>query len=103
MTIINLTLEWQGITIDITHDDEWLNMPDLQHYVHHIKVQRRDEGPLPITETGYRSIFLQGVNKVMALDPYPDALSFVTACLDAESRDKAWLDYIDSQKQLSLF
>ena len=100
MATHNLTLIWQEITIDITHNDEWSNFPELDHYVQHIAIQRRDDGQLPMTETGYRSHFMQGKD---ALEPYENAISLVEAWLNEAGQSKEWKAYVASQKQLSLF
>lgn len=103
MTIHNLSLEWKGITIDIEHNDEWSNLPDLNHYVHHIVIKRRDEGQLPMSETGYRSHFMMGENKTDAIEPYKDAISLVKAWLEEAGQTKRWKAYLEDQKQLTLF
>ena len=103
MTIHNLILEWQGITIDIKHNDEWSTFPDLDYYVHHIEIKRRDEGQLPMSETGYRSHFISGTGKEDALEPYGSAINLVQAWLDEVGQSKRWKTYVESQRQLSLF
>lgn len=103
MTVHKLTHIWQGITIDITHDDCWLNSTDIDYYVHHIAIKRRDEGQLPMTDTGYKSHFAGGTNKANALEPYRSALNLVKAWLDETGDTKKWKAYVASQKQLTLF
>ena len=103
MTIHNLTLEWEGISVDIEYNDEWSNFPELNHYVHHIAIKRRDKGQLPMSETGYRSHFMAGTNKEDALQPYENAIDLVKAWLDEAGKSKKWKAYVASQKQLTLF
>lgn len=100
MGIHTLTLIWQEITIDITHNDCWSDIPELDHYLQHIAIKRRDDGKLPMTETGYRSHFMYGKD---ALEPYGDAISLVEAWLNEAGQSSRWKAYVASQKQLTLF
>ena len=103
MTITTYILEWEGITIDIEHNDCWSDFPDLELYVHHIGIKRRDEGQLPMTNTGYISHFMTGKDKVDAMEPYGTATNLVQAWLDETSQSKDWGAYVESQQQLTLF
>lgn len=103
MTIKTYTIEWNAITIDITHNDEFSYLPHLEEYAHHIIVERRGEGQLPFTNTGFKSYFAIGKNKEHALAPYKSAIELVRAWLNETAQSKEWKRYEREQMQLSLF
>ena len=95
------TIEWQGISVKIVYVPIWSNAPFKGHVVSHIGVYA-DEA-LPITETGYRSIFLyQEKDKVV-----PSVDTHVLETLEEEAQSKKWKDYwkdrLINQSQLNLF
>ena len=50
---------WQDRTITVRHNPNWLGrVKGMQ--TQHIEIKSSDNEPLPITETGYRSHFLNG-------------------------------------------
>jgi hypothetical protein len=53
-----------------------------------------------MTETGYRSHFMYGKD---AFELYGGVVEFVIAWLDEAGQSSKWKNYIDSQKQLTLF
>ena len=81
-------IKWRGIGIEITFTPEKFGMTD------HIELLAADKSPLPVTETGYRSHFLQ-IGHVAA---HGGAAAFVTAWLDHEAARAGW-----TGAQLSLF
>lgn len=86
-------IEWRGIGIQLEfHPNRW-NSP-----VDHIEVHSDDRVPIPITETGYKSHFLQ------AGQVTPENLvEQVTAWLEEEAQSEAWKRYEEASRQLSLF
>lgn len=82
------TITWRGAEIDITYTPEQFGMID------HIDLHAKDGVPLPVTETGYRSHF---INKGTVAE-HGDAVAFVTAWLDHEAERVGWCG-----AQLSLF
>ena len=90
-------LDWQGLSLSVTYCPDW--MPALndteQGPVAHLEVRSDDRGPLPITETGYRSRFLPAADVDAASGP----VAYVRAWLDHAAKDPAWKE----RKQLSLF
>ncbi|MEO0627022.1 MAG: hypothetical protein AAFY91_08520 [Bacteroidota bacterium] len=102
MSITQYTFEWQGITIDITHNDAWSVIKELDHHVQHLEIQRRDEGRLPITETGYRSVFLTSHVQFFLLRE-KGVIGYVREWIDHEGQTKVWRDYVEASKQLCLF
>lgn len=81
-------ITWRGVAITITFTPNWLGVAD------HLEIISDRRAPLPVTETGYRSIFLhQGA---VARNGGP--VAYATARLDDEARRVGW-----SGAQLSLF
>ena len=93
----NYKLDWQGLSLSVTYCPDW--MPALndteQGLVVHLEVRSDDRGPLPITETGYRSRFLSAADVDAAGGP----VAYVRASLEYAAKDPAW----EERKQLSLF
>lgn len=81
-------ITWRGIALAITFSPEKFGMID------HIELHTKDNAPLPVTETGYRSHFI-ACGTVAA---HGGAIAFVTAWLDHEGARIGW-----SGTQLSLF
>jgi hypothetical protein len=82
------TITWRGIALTITFTPDWLKVAD------HLEIETEGRVPLPVTETGYRSIFLhQG-----AVARHGGPVSYTIARLDEEARRLGW-----SGAQLSLF
>ena len=92
-------LVWEGITLSVSYEPNWLGMSS--HDVSHLEVQVLEpEGePLPITETGYRSHFLH--RGIVEEEGGPAA--FVRRWLNAEANTKAWRKLVESRRQLELF
>lgn len=85
--------EWRGIALEIKHVTGSYPGSD------HIEVMSAGQVPLPVTETGYRSLFI---------DPKPvthagGAEAFVLALLDCEATSAAWKRHLAKDRQLSLF
>ena len=102
MKIHTHVLEWEGIAIDIKHDDAWYTGGE-DFNVQHIEVQSWERQKLPITETGYRSHFVTAARGENPISPYDTAKEYVQAWLDYEAQSKEWKDYAASQQQLNLF
>ena len=81
-------ITWRGVEIEITYTPEKFGMVD------HIELRTENKAPLPVTETGYRSHFM---NKG-AVAHHGGAVAFVTAWLDHEAKCSSW-----NNDQLSLF
>lgn len=85
-------IEWQGITITITHRKTW----PINSFSHiEVKANQR----LPMTETGYKSHFMPNE----ALSEYDGVIDFVTQWLEATCKTKEWLAHVESLRQPSLF
>lgn len=81
-------ITWRGVEIEITFT------PDKFGMVDHIELRTENKAPLPVTETGYRSHFMNRG----AVAHHGGATAFVTAWLDHEAARTNW-----SNAQLSLF
>jgi len=82
---------WQNIAIEAKLTRNWLSLD-----YHHIEV--RADQRLPITETGYRSLFFPG-------SEYGDAdlAGFVTDWLDHAAQSKDWQCYVETSRKFSFF
>lgn len=82
------TITWRHVEIEITYTPEkWI-------VVDHIELKTKDKAALPVTETGYRSHYVD----VGAVTHYGGVVAFVTAWLDHEAERTGW-----SNDQMSLF
>lgn len=82
------TIKWRHVEIDITFTPEKFGMVD------HIELRTKIKAALPVTETGYRSHFVNAGT----VAHHGGAVLFVTAWLDHEAERKGW-----SNDQMSLF
>ena len=73
-------ITWRGIALTITFKPDWLNVAD------HLEIVTEGRVPLPVTETGYRSHFMN----MGAVAHHGGAVAFVTAWLDQEAERTNW-------------
>lgn len=96
-------ISWQNVEIDVRHTpDYWSAVKRVYGYsMDHLEViaVEPDRAPLPITETGYRSIFLNST----VLGEFDTPAEYVLAALDAEAVTEKWLERKAAADQLSLF
>jgi len=83
---------WCDRTIVVCYQANWLNTG-------HWHIELHCDERLPVTATGYRSIFVPqarfaGEGEIEA---------FVTALLNKAAQSKAWVAYLEDGKQPSLF
>ena len=81
-------ITWRGVALTITFTPEKFGLVD------HIELETEGHAPLPVSETGYRSHFIQAGS----VAEYGGAVEFVTAWLEHEAKRTGW-----SGAQLSLF
>lgn len=81
---------WRGIAMTVTFTPKRFGMAD------HIEIKAANKRPLPVTETGYRSHFMEAGT----VAEHGGALAFVIAWLDHEAERTGWRD---APQQLSLF
>lgn len=83
---------WEGIPFDLSY-----TQPSYAAPFHHIELHAK--GPLPVTETGYRSHFIHPDE----LAQWPSAEAFVQEWLTAHAGSAEWKAYRLQSRQLSLF
>jgi hypothetical protein len=83
---------WQEIIINITHKPKYFSQ-----YDHHIEV-RADER-LPITETGYKSIFISNAE----IEASGGIIKLIEYLLNEGADSIEWKNYIQDNRQKSLF
>lgn len=81
-------ITWRSVEIEVTYTPEKFGMVD------HIELNTKDKAKLPVTETGYRSHFMDKGTVAQ----HGGAVAFVTAWLDHEAERQKW-----NNDQLSLF
>lgn len=95
--------DWQGITIEVVYEPNWLNIAnrdsDLPSAHLDIRSVKPERAPLPITETGYRSHFLHPE----AIEEVGGPVAYVEAWLNDMARSSEWREYQGRSRQLSLF
>lgn len=96
MTPERYQIDWSGIKITIKYE------PILWDVTSHLEVQSLtpERAQLPITETGYKSLFLP-IGTVEA--EYASPVDFVRAWLDHEAQSKDWRDHVAASAQGELF
>lgn len=91
--IEHYAIVWRGIAATVVFTpDSWVGHS-------HIEVMTEPRTPLPITETGYRSLFLHEVE----VEDAGGAVPFVMRWLDAASKSPQWLAAYAASRQGSLF
>jgi len=90
---------WQGIDIHVTYKPNYLNgsCSGDTSVLSHIEV--RANQPIPITESGYKSIFFFQTT----YDMITDLEQCVRQHLDEGTESKVWQKYCADQLQPSLF
>ncbi len=83
---------WSDRKIVVSHQANWLNSG-------HWHLELRCDDRLPVTATGYRSIFVPAAG--FADDA--EIITFVTALLNDAAQSKTWQTYVEDCKQLKLF
>lgn len=95
--IIITNIIWEGIPIEIKYTPEWSPRFEQEKLVSHIEVQANQ--PLPITNTGYRSIFFFQLASEMIIS----ADDLVIEKLNTEAVSAEWQTYQKDKQQLKLF
>jgi len=89
---VQYEIEWDGIVVTITHIPNWLNTG-------HDHVELRAAEQLPVTETGYRSHYMQAAELAL----FKGVEGFVRQWLDGAAQSKEWQKHLVDRQQLSLF
>jgi hypothetical protein len=93
---------WRGITVSASYEADWLGSGarGSPYAVAHLEIRsiNPDKAPLPVTETGYRSHFLDcGV-----VEELGGPAAYAQAWLDEASRSPEWRKAEAGRKQLDL-
>lgn len=95
--------DWQGITIEVVYEPNWLNLANRHGSLPSAHLDIRsiapERAPLPITETGYRSHFLHSEEIEVAGGP----AAYVETWLNVMAESAEWQAHEVSSRQLSLF
>lgn len=96
----SLTIRWRGITIEVTFTPERFSAGKL-HASDHIEVRSIEppKAPIPVTETGYRSLFLPAGD----VEEYGGVERYVLDWIEGSAKSLAWREYEANGNQLSLF
>jgi hypothetical protein len=98
-----ITKNWRGIEIEIRWQDSYVEFEDGRHLGHlEIESVKPERAALPITETGYRSHFIDAKSVINAGGP----AAFVEAWFEDAGASKCWHKCQARQaasNQLSLF
>lgn len=87
----NYEIVWNEIPVSIEHK------PDYIHTYDHIEI--RAEEKLPITGTGYRSIFILPEE----IEENGGVVELITHLLNEEAQSSEWKSYLETSRQGSLF
>lgn len=92
---------WRGIPITIKFNPNWSKAyKDIQGFaMTHTEIIQDDRKPLPITNTGYTSRFMDERD----FEDYPDITAYILEWLNHEAQSKSWKAYVIDQNQLKLF
>lgn len=90
-------LDWQGIVIEVRYEAHYLGLPDLAHL--DITSVSPAYAPLPITETGYRSHFLDELD----VDEAGGPSDFVLRWLESQASHSSWIEREEAARQYTLF
>lgn len=95
MTVQTYEFEWCGIRILLRHVHGYCGV------IEHLEIKSIDpeNAPLPITETGYKSHFVDEAS----IEGFGNAKAYVLAWLDDAARKPNWQSQKDAVGQYSLF
>lgn len=92
---------WRNIELEIRHCRNWLPTAEAPFVTQHIEIRSAEKRLLPITETGYRSHFLNGADALAEFEH--DPVAFVLWWLDEAAKDPSWQQREFEDRQGSLF
>ena len=98
--IETFSAEWNGILINITWEENWLN-PDSGYDLAHLDIEtvQPARAKLPITETGYLSHF----TSAEAVNAHGGPVGFVLAWLNDAAQTPEWRKSEAEARQFALF
>ncbi len=99
-TIHTFEAIWNDIPLTISWEPNWLNLESREGIAAaHLQVRSRDNVPLPITQTGYRSHFTSSAAVTSAGGP----VAYALAWLATEADTPEWRAHEAAANQLTLF
>ena len=95
MTVNIYEFDWNGIRISLKHVHNYFAM------IEHLEIKSIDpeKAPLPITDTGYKSHFIDKAS----IECHGNAMDYVLAWLDEVAKAPKWQGQKESANQYSLF
>ena len=95
------TITWRGVTIEVAYEADWLNSGSGPFPASHLAITavQPAKAPLPITETGYLSHFVEPGT----VEEQGGPSAFVLAWLDVAAQSKEWRKLEVTGRQLDLF
>ena len=95
MIVETCEFEWCSIRISLKHERKYGGL------IEHLEIRTIDpeKAPLPITDTGYKSHFVDEKH----IDHYGGSQAYVVAWLDEEASKPKWQRQKDVANQYSLF
>jgi hypothetical protein len=102
--ITTSSITWQGITIEVSYEPSWLSTTgddDKAWRSAHLQIRAisPDRAKLPITETGYRSHFIDREEVEAAGGPG----AYNNDWLNYAAQSESWKDQVAASRQLDLF
>lgn len=90
---------WRGTPLHAAYDRDGFGTPGEPYHVAHLQVQSARREPIPVSETGYKSLFIPGGE----VEACGGVVSYVTRWLDAAALKPAWKIIEREQRQGRLF
>jgi hypothetical protein len=91
-------MDWEGIALLVKWCPSW-NGENAIYQIAHLEINAANKTPLPITETGYKSHFIDKE----AVEALGGPLAYARAWLDEAAAAPAWKAKAQASRQLSLF
>jgi hypothetical protein len=91
-------MDWEGIALLVKWCPSW-NGENAIYQIAHLEIHTANKTPLPITETGYKSHFIDKE----AVEALGGPLAYARAWLDEAAAEPAWKAKVQASRQLSLF
>lgn len=92
---------WRGIDLEDRYCPCWFSMPEDDFVTQHVEIRSQYKRPLPITDTGYRSHFMNGAEALTEFEN--DPVAFVLWWLNEAAKSPEWRAKEEADRQLSFF
>ncbi len=91
---IETQFDWEGRTIRLSY------YPLKWSVIDHLEIHVENKEPLPITETGYYSQFIEPMDPLLTVEEIVETVRYH---LEAAAKSRSWIEAEAARKQLSLF